>query len=93
MKKKKIEALYYGNVIPFEKSFSKNSPYGKINHQTSEVRDELEKTLNEEELKLLNQYADLHGQSASILEFESFLSGFRLATRLLCEALVGKDNE
>lgn len=91
--KKTIEDLYYGNVIPFEKSFSKNSEYGQINKKAADVREKLEKTLNEEELKLLNEYCDLNGRGSTYLEFDSFLQGFRLGTRLLCEALIGKDNE
>ena len=88
-----IEDLYYGNVIPFEKSFSKNSEYGQINHKAGEVREKLEKSLNDEELKLLNEYCDLTGQASTYLDFDSFLQGFRLASKLLCEVLVGNDNE
>ena len=65
----------------------------QINHKAGEVREKLEKSLNAEELKLLNEYCDLTGQAFTYLEFDSFLQGFRLASKLLCEVLVGNDNE
>ncbi len=91
--RKTIENFYYGNLVPFEKGHPKSREYQTALSKASEVREKLESTLNDEERALLNQYCDLHGTLSALMEFECFLQGFRLSSRLLFEALASKDNE
>ena len=91
--KKTISDLFYGNLNLFDRSMKRNDDYAKSLHEAAEARDDLEATMTDEQKRLLNVYVDKCGTTSCHLEFSAFLIGFRLASRLLCEALVGKDDE
>ena len=91
--KKTISDLFYGNLNLFDRSMNQNVEYNQSLHEAAEAREELETTMTDEQKRLLNVYVDKCGTTSCHLEFSAFLIGFRVASRLLCEALVGKDDE
>ena len=91
--KKTISDLFYGNLNLFDRPMTDNAEYNQSLRDSAKARDELEATMTDEQKRLLNVYVDKCGTTSCHLEFSAFLIGFRVASRLLCEALVGKDDE
>ena len=91
--KKTISDLYYGNLNLYDRSMKNNVEYNQSLREAAKARDELEATMTDEQKRLLNIYVDKCGTTSCHLEFSSFLLGFRVSARLLCEALVEKDDE
>lgn len=85
-----IEDLYYGNLSPFEKSFSKDSEYRKALNEAFQIREELEKTLNDMQKKLLDDYSNATTHCSAQIEYLNFIDGFSIATKLIFEALSNK---
>lgn len=83
-----LEDLYYGNIVPHEHSFKRGSAYSEvlsyvIRHQDSLI---LTLTVRQKEIfeKLKDCEAELHGMN----EREAFISGFKLAARIMTEVFV-----
>lgn len=91
--KNTIENLYFGNIMPSERDVYRNVDYKKAAKEAETVRDEFEKQLTDAQKVLFNSYVDKTNFASVYLEFTAFLEGFRLATRLMAEALVQKDEE
>ena len=91
--KKTIQDLFYGNLNLFDRSMNKSAEYNEALRESAKARDELEATMTDEQKRLLNAYVDKCGLTSCHLEFSAFLIGFRLASRLICEALVSEDEE
>lgn len=88
-----IEDLYFGNINPHERNVVNKERYDIALKKTVEAREKLTATLNEEQKKLLDNYADKDGLLATELEYSAFLYGFKIATCLLCEAIFGCEHE
>ena len=86
-----IEKLYYGNISPFERSFSQNSEYRKALNESADIREELEKTLNDAQKKMLDNYSNANAQCSAHIEFLNFIDGFSLASKIIFEALTYKN--
>ena len=91
--KKTISDLYYGNLNLYDRSMKNNVEYNQSLREAAKARDELEATMTDDQKSHLKVYVDKCGTTSCHLEFSAILIGFRLASRLLCEALVGKDDE
>ena len=86
-----IEIPYF--MKGFEKTYKRDGESGKLLSKANSIRDEMINSFNDKQKKQLENYDDLNNQALAHLEFEAFLSGFRLATKLMCEAIVGTDLE
>ena len=91
--KNTIEDLYFGNIMPSERDVYRNVDYKKAAKEAEAVRSEFEKQLTDAQKVLFNSYVDKSNFASVYSEFDSFLSGFRIASRLMAEALVPKDEE
>ena len=49
--------------------------------------------MTDEQKKLLDAYVDKHSTVSCHLEYSAFLVGYKTATRLLSEAIFGKEHE
>ena len=84
--KETIKELFYGNIIPCEKSIS--SPEMKaLTKSLWEQRKRLTISLNEEQLKLLEKYDDLQGELSSLTNEEFFIDGFTLGANIIKDIL------
>lgn len=86
--KKTIEDLYFGNIMPSERDVYKNTDYKKAIKEAEAVRSEFEKQLTDAQKVLFNSYVDKTNFASVYSEFDSFLSGFRIASRLMLESLL-----
>ena len=91
--KNTIEDLYFGNIMPSERDVYQNADYKKAIKEAEAVRSEFEKQLTDAQKVLFNSYVDKTNFASVYSEFSAFLEGFRIASRLMAEALVPKDEE
>jgi len=82
-----LKQLYYGNISPFEKSFNRDSEYGKVIKIASETEEKLLALLNETEKELLQTFSDAHGNMSRIAIADSFVDGFCLGMRIAIEVM------
>lgn len=86
--KKTIEDLYFGNIMPSERDVYQNTDYKKAIKEAEAVRSEFEKQLTDTQKVLFNSYVDKTNFASVYSEFDGFLSGFRLGSKLIVEALL-----
>ena len=88
-----IKDLFYGNLNLFDRPMQRSDDYNTSLRNAAEARDALEATMTDEQKKLLDAYVDKCGTMSCHLEYSAFLVGFKTATRLLSEAIFGKEHE
>ena len=86
--KNTIEDLYFGNIMPSERDVYQNADYKKAIKEAEAVRSEFEKQLTDAQKVLFNSYVDKTNFASVYSEFDAFLAGFRIASRLMVEALL-----
>ena len=90
---KTTEDLFYGNIIPVERNFAKNSAYHNAAREQQSAKDKLRVRLNAEEQKLFENYISKSSVANMELEKSAFTCGFQLACKLLIEALYEPEAE
>ena len=88
-----IKDLLYGNLNLFDRPMQHNDGYKDALHNAADAREALEATMTDEQKKLLDAYVDKHSTVSCHLEYSAFLVGYKTATRLLSEAIFGKEHE
>ena len=84
---KTLEDLYYGNIIPQEKTFKENSQYATLLTYIQRHMDELNATLTKEQKETFEKYHDCKEEMQTISEVNAFISGFKLAMRIMIEVM------
>ena len=86
-----LKEIYHGNYRVTERTFKRNSDFGKAMDKVVALSDQLQTGLNVEQKDLLAQldaaYHDLTDRTA----FEDFVTGFRLGMRLTLEGVADGD--
>jgi len=87
-----IEELFYGNIHPHERSFSRNSQYGKAMEVISKsehiLTEELDGKLKSHFLDFVNAQSEIN----SITAYESFLDGFILGAGFMRDTFLTEHN-
>ena len=84
---KTLEDLYYGNIIPQEKTFIDDSRYGELLKYVQRHMDDLNATLTEGQKEIFEKFHDCKEEMHGISEVNAFISGFKLAMRIMIEVL------
>lgn len=84
--KETIRELFYGNIIPYEKSISSSKIKALLN-SLKEQREKLVSGLNKEQMAILEVYDNLQGELSSIFNEEFFVDGFTLGAKIVKEAI------
>ena len=84
---KTLEDLYYGNIIPQEKTFLDSGRYGTLLTYVQRHMGELNATLTAEQKETFEKYHDCKEEIQSISEVNAFISGFKLAMRIMLEVM------
>ena len=84
---KTLEDLYYGNIAPHEHSFKRGSEYSKVLENVVQYQDDLMSTLTEQQKETLEKLKDCESELYSMNELEAFISGFKLAARIMIEVM------
>ena len=82
-----LEALYYGNITPYDSQIRSGTSLMKAMEQSQESEEQLAKLLEGEAHSLLLRLINAENEIGSTLALENFILGFRLGTRLILEAL------
>ena len=82
-----LEALYYGNITPYDRQIRSGTSLMKAMEQSQESEEQLAKLLEGEAHSLLLRLINAENEIGSTLALENFILGFRLGTRLILEAL------
>ena len=84
--KKTLVDLWYGNIDPQEQAQA-NPQVPDLLKLLERNRDTLSKTLNAEQIEILEKYESCADEISGFCERDSFIYGFRLGMRLAIEAL------
>ena len=82
-----LEDLYYGNIIPHEHSFKRGSAYSEVLGYIVRHQDDLIPTLTEQQKEIFEKLKDCEAELHGMNELEAFISGFKLATRIMIEVM------
>lgn len=84
-----MEMLYDGKIDPEEAvTVWKEKPYKDIIKKHSEIIGCLKQKLSEEDIKLLDDCADLEAHRSSMYTFANFSYAFKLGVILMCEVFM-----
>ena len=84
-----LEDLYVGDVRPGERSFKRNSQYGRALEESSDAADRLIAVLSDEQKKLFEEYMDAQREVMVLTDAETFIYGFRLGAKIMMDVLLG----
>lgn len=82
-----LEDLYYGNIIPHEHSFKRGSAYSEVLGYIVRHQDDLLATLTEQQKEIFEKLEDCESELHGMNELKAFISGFKLATRIMIEVM------
>ncbi len=82
-----LEDLYYGNIIPNEHSFKRGSSYSEVLGYIVRHQDDLIPTLTERQKEIFEKLKDCESELHGMNELQAFISGFKLATRIMIEVM------
>jgi len=80
-----LREFYHGNLNPNEKSFVRESEYGKVIKTLSESEEKLLKLLNGDEKELFQTFSNAQGDLNEISVADGFVDGFCLGIRIAIE--------
>lgn len=84
---KTIADLWYGNLIPCDRTLKKDSHMAGLVAQIAETQEDLFARLNDEEKALFEQFADDTAEMYGLSEWDAFISGFTLGARIIIEVM------
>ena len=86
-----LEDLYCGRITPHEHRIEPESEYENLLRYIIDHEDDLKSTLTDQQKEIFEKYKDCRAEVESLTEVEAFISGFKLATRIMME--VAKSEE
>ena len=89
MTNKILSDLFYGNIVPNEKQFDRNSEFGRAADELAKEEEKLRTMLDDNTLALLDRMIQLQGtvtgMTAEGYFIDGFQTGFRIALAVLYE--------
>ena len=82
-----LEDLYYGDIVPHEHSFKRGSAYSEVLSYVIRHQDSLIPTLTVQQKEIFEKLKDYEAELHGMNEREAFISGFKLAARIMTEVL------
>lgn len=83
-----LEELYIGNVRPGERSFKRNSQYGRALEESADATDRLVAVLSDEQKKLFEEFTDAQREVMVLTDAETFIYGFRAGAKIMMDVLM-----
>lgn len=81
-----LNDLFFGKIVPWENRPENIEEFRRLNQQLSQLSDTLEERLDKETQALLDQYISDRSDLESLLQCDSFKTGFRLGVQLILAA-------
>ena len=76
-----------GNIVPHEHSFKRGSAYNEVLSYVIRHQDSLIPTLTVQQKEIFEKLKDCEAELHGMNEREAFISGFKLAARIMTEVL------
>ena len=92
-KEKILSELYHGNIRPAEKEIVQGSDYRTAQLKLFNLIEELDKRLNDEEKKLLDEIMTAWGNLSAMNSEEYFVDGFRTGAKIILELFEKEDGQ
>ena len=80
-----LEDLYCGRIAPHEHRIEPESEYENLLRYIICHEDDLKSTLTDQQKETFEKYKEYRADLESLTEVEAFISGFKLATRIMME--------
>ena len=80
-----LEDLYCGRIAPHEHRIEPESEYEKLLQHIIRYEDDLKSTFTEQQKETFEKYKEYRADLESLTEVEAFISGFKLAARIMME--------
>lgn len=80
-----LEDLYCGRIAPHEHRIEPESEYEKLLQYIIRNEDDLKSTFTEQQKETFEKYKEYRADLESLTEVEAFISGFKLAARIMME--------
>lgn len=80
-----LEDLYCGRIAPHEHRVEPKSEYEKLLQHIIRHEDDLKSTFTEQQKETFEKYKEYRADLESLTEVEAFISGFKLAARIMME--------
>lgn len=87
-----FEDLFYGNIVPAEKSIKLGSEHAKLNKLMSKNEEKLLTLLSKEKSTIFEKYKDCVFEMMSISEQEYFTEGVKFGIKIATETFIGTSN-
>lgn len=81
-----LNDLFFGKIVPWENRPENIEEFHRLNQQLSQLSDTLEERLDKETQVILDQYISDRSDLESLLQCDSFKTGFRLGVQLMLAA-------
>ena len=83
-----IEELFYGNIDPQARGYTKDSNIRKVSDKINVIEEQLTNTLNQEEKALFLDFVNAQSELSAESCLDSFIVGFRLGARFVYDTFV-----
>ena len=88
-----LEALWYGNICPYEEIGRDNTEVKELMGLIVRNREVLSATLSEKQKEMLEKYDDCNNEMIALCNRDIFIEGFRLGMRMTVEGLTDADGK
>lgn len=86
-----IEELYYGNIDPQARGFTKNSRIKKAYDKIAELEKQLNERIGIEEQEVLKSFINTNSEITAESELDKFIVGFRLGARFVYDTFLNDE--
>lgn len=82
-----LEQLFYGEIVPWEKSPENIEEIKQLNQKMAQLIEALDERLDDEAKALLDQYLSGRADIESISCCDNFKTGFRIGAKFILEVM------
>lgn len=87
MTNKILSDFFYGNIVPNEKQFDRNSEFGRAADELAKEEEKLRTMLDDNTLALLDRMIQLQGTVTGMTAEGYFIDGFQTGSRIALAVL------
>ena len=81
-----LNDLFFGKIVPWENRPENMEEFRRLNQRLGQLSNTLEERLDKETQAILDQYISDRADLESLLQCDSFKTGFRLGVQLMLAA-------
>lgn len=86
-----LEEFAYGNILPGEQYFKKNSAYGQALEMVASGEKKLLERLNADDKKIFLAYVDMQNECNQLTAVNNLVYGYKLGLTMTAEAFLTSD--